>query len=115
MRRSLLLLLMICISIGRSVEYIHQNHQNDKNKDIDSNAIETALDEEHLITIPLLSFVILEVLTLLFGVCLCASLMGAVLQMRLIRIGGIDKSKTYSGFRTLSEKHAMTATETEID
>ena len=73
------------------------------------------MDEEHLITIPLLSFVILEVLTLLFGVCLCASITGGILQLQVIHKGGIDKTKKYSGFRTLSDKHALTATETDLD
>ena len=73
------------------------------------------MDEKHLITIPLLSFIVLEVLTLLFGVCLCAAITGGILQLQLIQRGGIDKSKKYSGFRTLSDKHALTATETEID
>ena len=29
-------------------------------------------------------------------------------------MGSIDKTKKYSGFRTLSDKHALTATETEM-
>lgn len=77
--------------------------------------MDDVLDEEQLITIPLITFVILEVLTLLFGVCLCASIIGGALQLRIIHMGGYDKTKKYSGFRTLSDKHALTATETEVE
>ena len=73
------------------------------------------LDEEQLITIPLISFVVLEVLTLLFGICFCASIIGGAMQFQIIYDNMIDKTKRYSGFKTLSDKHMQSATETELD
>ena len=98
------------IGITFAAEYDRNNNNHNADEVIE----DVVLDEEQLITIPLITFVVLEVLTLLFGVCLCASIIGAALQLRIIHIGGYDKTKKYSGFRALSDKHALTATETEL-